>query len=145
MLTLRSAVSTLVVFACGFALGELYDGGGSTANAQSPKVFELRTYTAPEGKLPNLLARFRDHTLEIFERHGMTNVGYWVPQDAPASSNTLIYVLAHDSRDAAAKSWAAFRNDEEWKRVAAESQVDGPIVSKVESVFMEATAFSPMK
>jgi hypothetical protein len=145
MLTLRSAVSTLVVFACGFALGELYDGGGSTANAQSPKVFELRTYTAPEGKLPNLLARFRDHTLEIFERHGMTNVGYWVPQDAPASSNTLIYVLAHDSRDAAAKSWDAFRSDEEWKRVSAESQVDGPIVSKVESVFMEATAFSPMK
>jgi len=108
-------------------------------------VFELRTYTTPEGKLPNLLARFRDHTLEIFERHGMTNVGYWVPQDAPASSNTLIYVLAHDSRDAAAKSWDAFRNDEEWKRVAAETQVDGPIVSKVESVFMEATAFSPMK
>jgi hypothetical protein len=141
----RSVVLALGVFAAGFALGELYDGSGSTANAQSPKVFELRTYTAPEGKLPNLLARFRDHTLEIFVRHGMTNVGYWVPQDAPASANTLIYILEHDSREAAAKSWEAFRADPEWKRVADESQVDGPIVSKVESVFMDATAFSPLK
>jgi hypothetical protein len=145
MTKLRSVVLTLLVFTCGFVVGELYDGSGSTANAQSPKVFELRTYTSPDGKLPNLLARFRDHTLEIFERHGMTNVGYWVPQDAPAASNTLIYILEHDSRDAATKSWDAFRNDPEWKRIAAETQVDGPIVSKVESVFMEATGFSPMK
>jgi NIPSNAP len=145
MSTPRSIALTLVVFACGFAVGELYDGSGFTANAQSPKVFELRTYTAPEGKLPNLLARFRDHTLQIFERHGMTNVGYWVPQDAPASANTLIYILEHDSREAAAKSWEAFRADPEWKRVADESQVDGPIVSKVESVFLDATAFSPLK
>lgn len=145
MPTPRSVVLTLVVFACGFALGGLYDGSGFTANAQSPKVFELRTYTAPDGKLPNLLARFRDHTLQIFERHGMTNVGYWVPQDAPASANTLIYILEHDSREAAAKSWEAFRADPEWKRVADESQVDGPIVSKVESVFMNATGFSPLK
>jgi hypothetical protein len=140
----RSLVIALGVFTVGFVAGQLADGG-STANAQSPKVFELRTYTAPEGKLPNLLARFRDHTLEIFERHGMHNVGYWVPQDAPASSNTLIYVIAHDSRDAATKSWDAFRNDPEWKKVSAESQVDGPIVSKVESVFMNAADFSPIQ
>lgn len=144
MLQSRTLVAALAVFSIGFVAGQFADDG-STANAQSPKVFELRTYTAPEGKLPNLLARFRDHTLEIFERHGMHNVGYWVPADAPASSNTLIYVLAHDSREAAAKSWDAFRNDAEWKRVAAESQVDGPIVSKVESVFMSATDFSPLK
>lgn len=140
----RSLILTLAVFGVGFLAGQLAEKG-STANAQGPKVFELRTYTAPDGKLPNLLARFRDHTLEIFERHGMHNVGYWVPQDAPASSNTLIYVIAHDSRDAAAKSWDAFRNDPEWKTVSAESQVDGPIVSKVESVFMSATDFSPLK
>jgi hypothetical protein len=140
----RSLILTLAVFGVGFLAGQLAEKG-STASAQGPKVFELRTYTAPDGKLPNLLARFRDHTLEIFERHGMHNVGYWVPQDAPASSNTLIYVIAHDSRDAAAKSWDAFRNDPEWKTVSAESQVDGPIVSKVESVFMNATDFSPLK
>jgi hypothetical protein len=116
-----------------------------TANAQSNKVFELRTYTAPEGKLPNLLARFRDDTLQIFENHGMTNVGYWVPQDSPAAENTLIYIISHDSREAAAKSWSAFREDPQWQRVADASQVDGPIVSTVESVFLEATEFSPMK
>jgi hypothetical protein len=144
MSKLRSLSLVVLVFGAGFVAGQVTEGP-STASAQGPKVFELRTYTAPEGKLPNLLARFRDHTLRIFERHGMHNVGYWVPQDAPASSNTLVYILAHDSRDAAAKSWDAFRNDPEWKRVAEESQVDGPIVSKVESVFMEATAFSPLK
>jgi hypothetical protein len=75
----------------------------------------------------------------------MDNVGYWLPTDAPASSNTLIYILAHDSRDAATKSWAAFREDPEWKGVAERTQANGPIVSKVESVFLEATDFSPLK
>jgi hypothetical protein len=144
MSKLRSLALIALVFGTGFAAGQWTDGL-STARAQGSKVFELRTYTAPEGKLPNLLARFRDHTLRIFERHGMHNVGYWVPQDAPASGNTLIYILAHDSRAAAAKSWEAFRNDPEWKRASEESQVDGPIVSKVESVFMEAAPFSPLK
>src|SRR5690606_31667395 len=97
----RFATWTPVVFALGFLAGNAFDAD-SRAHAQSRKVFELRTYTAPEGKLPNLLARFRDHTLDIFEKHGMENVGYWVPQDAPGSDNTLIYIVAHDSREAAA-------------------------------------------
>ena len=142
--TTRFTVFTIVVFSLGFTLGHVFDSG-MTANAQSNKVFELRTYTAPEGKLPNLLARFRDDTLQIFENHGMTNVGYWVPQDLPAAENTLIYIVSHDSREAAAKSWSAFREDPQWQRVADASQVDGPIVSTVESVFLEATEFSPMK
>ena len=140
----RSTVLTVLVFAIGFAVGQVSDNDMS-ANAQGRKVFELRTYTAPEGKLPNLLARFRDDTMRIFEGHGMTNVGYWVPQDSPASENTLIYIISHDSRDAATASWDGFRNDPEWARVAEESQVDGRIVSNVESVFVEATEFSPMK
>ena len=140
----RFGLSTLVIFALGFAAGQLLDAD-SAANAQSRKVYELRTYTAPEGKLPNLLARFRDHTLRFFEKHGMENVGYWVPQDAPASGNTLIYVLAHDSREAAAKSWDAFRQDPGWLRVRDESQVDGAIVTNVQSVFMDATDFSPLQ
>ena len=80
-----------------------------------------------------------------FDNHGMHNVGYWVPQDSPAAENTLIYIISHDSREAAAESWAAFREDPQWQRVSEESQVDGRIVSSVESVFMEATTFSPMK
>jgi hypothetical protein len=140
----RFAGAALAVFAAGFLVGQLNDTGFD-ANAQGRKVFELRTYTAPEGKLDDLVARFRNDTLRIFEKHGMDNVGYWLPTDAPASSNTLIYILAHDSRDAATKSWAAFREDPEWKAVAERTQANGPIVSKVESVFLEATDFSPLK
>jgi hypothetical protein len=134
----------LAVFGAGFIAGQVLDGTAD-AQAQGRKVFELRTYTSPDGRLKDLLARFRNDTLRIFEKHGMHNVGYWVPADAPASSNTLVYVLAHDSRDAATKSWAAFRDDPEWKAVAERTQANGPIVSKVESVFLEATDFSPMK
>ena len=116
------------------------------SQAQSkPRVFELRTYTANEGKLPDLEKRFRDHTMTIFEKHGMTNIAYFVPQDAPKSQNTLIYVIAHESRDAAKKNWDDFRNDPEWKKVAAESEANGKIVSKVESVFMDPADFSPVK
>ena len=106
---------------------------------------ELRTYTAPDGKLPNLQARFRDHTIRIFNKHGMKSVGYWVPQDAPTKDNTLIYIISHDSREQAKKNWADFQADPEWKKVSAESQVDGPIVTKVVSVFMDATDYSPIK
>jgi hypothetical protein len=116
------------------------------ARAQQPaRVFELRTYTCYEGKLPDLLARFRDHTKQIFEKHGITSIGYWVPQDAPASQNTLIYMLAHPSREAAQKNWDAFRNDPEWQKVQKDSEANGKIVSNVVSVFVNATDFSPMK
>ena len=109
------------------------------------RVFELRTYTCNEGKLPDLLARFRNHTTRLFEKHGMTNIAYWVPQDSPAHENTLIYVIAHASRDAAKKNWDEFQNDPEWQKVRNDSEANGKIVSKVESVFMDAADFSPMK
>jgi NIPSNAP protein len=124
-------------------VGHAFDGG--KAEAQSRKVFELRTYTSPDGRLDDLLARFRDDTMRIFKKHGMENVGYFVPADAPASGNTLVYILAHDSRDAATKSWEAFRADPEWKAVTERTQANGPIVSNVVSVFLEPTDFSPMK
>jgi hypothetical protein len=136
-------IATLGVFAAGFVVGQVFDGG--SAEAQGRKVFELRTYTSPEGRLGDLLARFRNDTLRIFEKHGMENVGYWVPADAPASANTLIYILAHDSREAATKSWADFQADPEWRAVRERTQANGPIVSKVESVFLESTDFSPLK
>jgi len=108
-------------------------------------VFELRTYTALEGKLPALLARFRDHTIKLFEKHGIESVGYWVPADAPRSQNTLIYLLKHKSREAATASWAAFRADPAWQKVQKESEADGKIVDKVESLFLSPTDFSKLK
>jgi hypothetical protein len=113
--------------------------------AQTDRVFELRTYTCNEGKLPDLLKRFREHTVAIFNRHHMTSIGYWVPQDAPHSGDTLIYILAHPSRDAAKANWAAFNSDPEWQKVRAESEANGKIVSHVDAVFMNAADFSMIK
>jgi hypothetical protein len=109
------------------------------------RVFELRTYTSKEGKLENVLARFRDHTTKLFEKHGMQNIGYWVAADAPASQNTLIYVVAHKDRDAAKASWDAFRKDPEWIKAKDASEAQGAIVDKVTSVFMNPTDFSKIK
>lgn len=131
-----------------FVFGFLARGvvpGELVAHAQSARVFELRTYTAPDGKLEELHKRFRDHTLRIFKNHGMTNVAYFKPQDAPLSQNTLVYLISHQSRDAAKANWAAFQADPEWQKVASESQKNGKIVAKVESVFLDPTDYSPLK
>ncbi len=120
-------------------------GMEKTAQAQSNQVYELRTYTTFPGKLPDLEKRFREHTIDIFNRHGMHSVAYWTPQDKPLSENTLIYVLRFPSREAATKAWADFRNDEEWKKVSAASEANGKIVDHVVSVFMNPADFSPMK
>jgi len=110
----------------------------------SADVYELRTYTTNEGKLDNLNARFRDHTVQLFKKHGIESVGYWVPTDKAKSKNTLIYVIKHKSRDAAKESWKAFISDPAWKKVAKESQVDGRILAKApESVYMDAADYSP--
>jgi hypothetical protein len=114
----------------------------SPAAGAKHRVFEIRTYTTKEGKLPDLLKRFRDHTTKLFEKHGMTNIGYWTPADEPRSKDTLIYILAHDSRDAAKKSWAAFRADPEWQAVQKASEANGKIVAKTESVYANPTDFS---
>lgn len=113
--------------------------------ATEARVYELRTYTTKEGRLPALLERFRNHTTKLFEKHGMVNIGYWVPADAPAKHNTLIYVLAHKSREAAKQSWDAFRQDPEWNKARTESEKSGPIVEKVESVYMESVDFSKLQ
>ncbi len=118
----------------------------SAARAEEPqRVFELRTYTAAPGKLEALQARFRDHTVALFEKHGMANVGYWVPADPPRSEDTLVYLLAHDSREAAARSWDGFRNDPAWVAAKKASEVDGRLTVKVESVFLRPTDFSSLE
>jgi len=116
----------------------------ATPQSSGP-VYELRIYTAPEGKLPALLSRFRDHTIQLFQKHGMENVGYWVPADPPRSQNTLYYILKHKSREAATASWAEFRKDPEWIRAQKESEAAGKIVDKAESIFMNPTDFSQLK
>jgi len=144
LLSPSRVVPALVLLAIGFAAGSWH--GAAVVEAQNAnRVFELRTYTAPEGKLPNLNARFRDHTMRIFEKHGMKSVGYWVPQDAPTKDNTLIYMISHESRDAAKKNWAAFGADPEWQKVSKESQMDGKIVAGITSVYMDPTDYSPIK
>jgi hypothetical protein len=107
-------------------------------------VFELRIYTTHPDKMPDLLARFKNHTTKIFERHGMVNVGYWLPVEQK-EGDKLYYFLKHKSRDAAAASWKAFSADPEWIKVRAESEAKGPIVKGVESTFMTATEFSAIK
>jgi hypothetical protein len=109
------------------------------------RVFEMRTYTCNEGKLPDLMKRFRDHTVTIFNRHHMTSIGYWVPQDAPRSADTLIYIIAHPSREVAKANWAAFNSDPEWQKVRAESEANGKIVNHVDSVYMNPADFSAIK
>ncbi len=112
---------------------------------KSPRFFELRIYTTHEGKLEALHKRFREHTNRLFQKHGMELVGYWTPIDGPESKNTLIYVLAYESREAREKAWADFKADPEWIKVYEESHQDGPIVSKVESKYMDSTDYSPIR
>lgn len=107
-------------------------------------VFELRTYTTHAGRLPALERRFEDHTMALFEKHGMRNVGYWIPADRP---NTLIYIIAHENAAAVAGNWQAFVSDPAWQEVARNSQLDGPILIEggIDSQFMTATEFSPIR
>jgi hypothetical protein len=135
----KTIIQTVVALA-------IFGGGYWSGMSQSKgRVYELRTYTTNPGKLVDLNKRFRDHTLEIFKRHGMTNVAYFTPRDAPLSDNTLVYLLAHESSDAAKKSWDDFRNDPEWKKVAADSEANGKIVDHVVSQFLVPTDYSPAK
>jgi hypothetical protein len=109
----------------------------------SAGVYELRVYHAASGKLGELLARFREHTVKLFDRHGMKSVAYWTPQDEPEKSNTLIYILHHPSREAATANWKSFQDDPEWKSVHEKSEANGKLVEKVDSTFMILTDFSP--
>lgn len=113
-------------------------------NAAGGAVYELRIYHANEGKLDALVARFRDHTVAIFNRHGLKSVAYWLPTDEPLKGRTLIYILKHPSREAATANWKSFHDDPEWIKVSTESEKNGKLVEKVDSTYMTLTDFSPM-
>ena len=118
----------------------------SPSLAKNSRCFELRTYYAAPGKLEELHARFRNHTMKLFKKHGMEVVGFWGPTDKEkGSENTLVYILAFPSREARAKSWSAFRGDPEWQAVAKESEKNGKLTEKIDSVIMMATDYSPLK
>jgi hypothetical protein len=109
----------------------------------STTVYELRVYHTYEGKLDDLLRRFREHTMQLFEKHGIKNIAYWTPTDDPLKGKTLFYIIAHPSREAATANWTAFRDDPEWKSVQQKSEANGKIVEKVDSTFLTLTDFSP--
>jgi hypothetical protein len=125
-----------------FSLGSAQD---SKTEEAKERFFELRIYTTHPGKLDALNTRFREHTNKLFIKHGMELVGYWTPADGPDAENTLIYVLAYPDRDSREKSWQSFLDDPDWKKARDESERDGKIVMKVESKFMVATDYSPIR
>ena len=137
-----AALGLAVAFAAGFAVRGLVPGE-PLAYAQGNRVFELRTYTVPADKLDALHKRFRDETVpKFFPKHGMANVWYGKPMDAPLSQTTMTYMIAFPSREAAKKSWDSFRADQDWARVAKESGV-GQV--KIDSVYFEPADYSPLK
>ncbi|MGH7201848.1 MAG: NIPSNAP family protein [Planctomycetaceae bacterium] len=127
---------------CGcLAVGTLFATAAAEDAQETPvPVYELRTYTTHPGRMDALHARFRDHTMRLFARHGMENVIYFTPTD---QENTLVYLLRHKSRDAANASWKAFREDPEWQKARTESEKDAPIVKKVVSQYLTETDYSP--
>ena len=136
-----------------FALGAFFMNASgpnvSRADSEAAKsslLYELRTYTTNEGKLEDLHARFRDHTMRLFEKHGMKNIAYWTPTDPELKDNTLVYVIAHKSQEAADASWQAFGQDPEWQKVREASEKDGRILAKrPERLYLISTDYSPMK
>jgi len=131
---------SLTDFSPAFRTGDVTRGG----------VFELRVYTTPAGRLPNLDARFRDHTLALFEKHGIHNVGYFHKlADQPGADTTLLYFVSHKSPEAAKASFAAFGADPAWKAAKEASEKAGggslTVQGGVKSYFLKPTEFSPTK
>ena len=118
----------------------------SVGQEKKTRVYELRTYTVLPGRLPALHKRFAEHTMKLFEKHGMKNELYWTPTDDGRKDNTLIYFVSHENQEAADRSWKAFAGDAEWIKVRDASEADGKILAKApERVYMKLTDFSPSR
>lgn len=136
-------IALAILLAPAFALAVMEK---SKSVAAKGRVFEMRTYVAHEGKFEALNSRFRDHTVAFFKKHGMESVGYWIPQDEKdGSANTLVYIIAHESREKAKQNWAAFVADPERKKVFDESEKDGKLVAKITAVYLDPTDYSAIK
>ena len=137
----RIVFSVLALLAVG-TMG--FRAGVASGHSVSTRVYELRTYTTLPGRLPALHKRFAEHTMQLFEAHGMRNELYWIPTDSSRRDNTLIYVISHESREAAGKNWVAFATDPEWIKVRDASEADGKILAKApDAVFMTLAPYSP--
>jgi hypothetical protein len=131
------------VWAASSAANSSSGATGKNPAEPSTTVYELRVYHAAEGKLDDLLRRFREHTTALFEKHGMKNIAYWTPTEDPLKGKTLFYIIEHPSREAATANWKALGDDPEWKRVKEASEVNGKHTDKIESTFLALTDFSP--
>ena len=137
--TLLQSLPALALLSSAVSAGAQQD---KTSSGTASPCYELRVYHTYEGKLDDLLKRFREHTMTIFEKHGIRNVAYWTPTDDPLKDKTLFYIIAHASREAATANWDAFRADPEWKAVQQASEANGKLVEKVDSTFLVLTDFS---
>ena len=138
-----TAVALLLVR---YGVGRVSSGPVAAQAPAAGHVYELRTYTANEGKLANLNTRFRDHTVRIFAKHNIKSIGYWTPLEGPTGETTLVYILEHPSREEARKNWAEFSADPEWQKVRTESEAGGRILAKApDSLFLTPTDYSPLK
>lgn len=113
----------------------------TSLSAEDTKVYEQRIYHANPGKLDALHARFRDHTVALFDKYKMEQLGYFIPTEN--EDNILIYWLAYPSKEARDAAWKGFRDDPDWKAAYAASTKDGKLVGKVDSLFLSATEYSP--
>jgi hypothetical protein len=134
-----------LIAACGLALLTGVMASNARAADKADRLFEMRTYTANDGKFQDLHKRFRDHTNKLFVKHGMELIGYWVPAEGPESENTLIYILAYPNREARERSWKAFQADPEWHKARDASEVGGKLVKKVDIKYLNPTDYSPIK
>ena len=140
---MKTALRSIVTLSFAFVGLALYGAKGD--EKVDTRVFELRTYTIKPGKSDDLHARFRDHTLKLFEKHHMTVIGFWRPADPEQAKQKLVYLLAFPSQEAAAKSWIDFQADPEWKALKERSEKNGSLVEKIDSVFLKPTDYSALK
>jgi hypothetical protein len=129
-----------VVASCGLMLCVLLAGAARADEpASKNRLFEMRTYVANDGKMEDLHKRFRDHTCKLFEKHGMTLIGFWTPSEGPDAGNTLVYLLAYPDKESRGKSWKAFMDDPDWKAAYKATHANGPLVKKVVKQFLSPT------
>jgi hypothetical protein len=143
MRTLTCISVLLGIFAAGAALCSR-----QAAAADAPagdKVYEARIYKCNPGKLEALHARFRDHTCQLFKKHGIEVIGFWTPTDGEEAKDTLMYLLAFPSVEAQKKAWAAFKDDPQWIKAKADSEKEGVLVKEVKSKNLRATDYSPIR